>query len=849
MVIRALVLRPLLRRPLRFLTTVVGVAAGVAAVVATVSASRAAVASLREGVVEVAGRARLEVSRPGGVDESLLGALRPLARDAVILPVLEEVALLPATEEPVRVLGLDLLVDRAARDLDLGWRDAQVTVERLLTGRGVLVPERLARRLGVAAGDPLTLSVRAVPTDVEVAATFAPPRLATAFDQLVVTDVATAQELFGRQGTLDLVQLVPREGVGLSSLREELRRLLPAGYEVSTPDERSEAAGRMVRALEFNLTALSGISLLVGAVLVATTLATSVVQRRELIALVRSLGGGKGHIRRALLAEAAALGLLGGGLGVVLGLVGARAALASVRATVTAAVQDGIPPSPIQLEPTIAVVGVLLGLVVSLAAALLPLAEAERTPPVQGLKEERPTRLSSTARGRAVAAGLLCVAAAWGLTLLPPVDDLPLAALGAALALLAALLVTSGLAVDTVARVEALPAMWRLGLPLRLAGAALGAGRRRAAWAAGAVGVTVALAVALAAMVHSFRTTVVEWAEQGMRSDLWVRPAAGRTGFQVGRLHPEVVEIAKGLFGFDAVDPFHTSEGLLEGRPVTLAGGAMAVVAKRGGVPFRDGRDSREVFRETAETRGVVVNEPIANRLGLEEGDRVRIQTPSGEVERRVTGVFRDYSRSRGMAVLDLPDFLSLYPDQGPRELALFLPEDADVEQARERLLEALGGRFLVEILPNRELRREVLALFDRTFAITGALQLVAAAVAVVAVLTVLFALLGERQRDLAVVRALGGSRRQVGRVILAQAGLLGFTGAVGGVATGLVVGLVLVKVVNLQSFGWTLRFLPPWDVIAWTGVGVVAACLLAGLAPAVSAMRLRPREALHEDG
>jgi putative ABC transport system permease protein len=125
----------------------------------------------------------------------------------------------------------------------------------------------------------------------------------------------------------------------------------------------------------------------------------------------------------------------------------------------------------------------------------------------------------------------------------------------------------------------------------------------------------------------------------------------------------------------------------------------------------------------------------------------------------------------------------------------------------------------------------------------------VAAAVAVVAVLTVLFALLGERQRDLAVLRAMGGSRRQVARVILAQAGLLGLTGAAGGVAAGLAVGLVLVKVVNLQSFGWTLRFLPPWGTIAWSGIGVVAACLLAGLAPAVTAMRLRPGEALHEDG
>ena len=217
-----------------------------------------------------------------------------------------------------------------------------------------------------------------------------------------------------------------------------------------------------------------------------------------------------------------------------LGLFGARAALGSVRATVTAAVQDGYAPSPIQLEPSLAVVGVLLGLAVSLVAALVPLAEAERTPPIQGLRGERPERLSPGARRRAALVGLLFVLAAWGLARLPPVGDLPLAALGAALALLAALLATSGLAVDTLVRVDAAPLGTRLGLPLRLAGAALGAGRRRAAWAAGAVGVTLALAVALATMVHSFRATVVEWTEQGMRSDLWVRPrrraAASRWG-------------------------------------------------------------------------------------------------------------------------------------------------------------------------------------------------------------------------------------------------------------------------------------------------------------------------------
>jgi putative ABC transport system permease protein len=448
-----------------------------------------------------------------------------------------------------------------------------------------------------------------------------------------------------------------------------------------------------------------------------------------------------------------------------------------------------------------------------------------------------------------VAGGFVCLGTGWGLAKLPALGGLPVAALAGALALLASLLVTSGVAVDALARLESFPAVRRLGTPLRVAAAALAAGRRRAAWAAGAVGVAVALAVAIATMVHSFRTTVVDWTEEGMRSDIWVRPAAGVSGFQVGRLDPEIVRIAVRLFGADAVDPFHTAAGSVDGTPVTVGGGAMTVVARRGGVPFMGGKDSRDVFAETARTHGAVINESLARRLGIRTGDTIRVQTPAGETDRTVTGVFYDYSHSQGMVVLNLPDFLSLYPNDGPRQLAIFLPPGANAAAARDRFLHALGGRWLVDAFLNRELRHEVVAIFDRTFAITTALQLVASAVAVIAVLTVLFALLSERQRDLALLRALGGSRGQVARVVLAQAGLLGLTGALGGLVVGLGVGVVLVEVVNVQSFGWTLRLLPPWGALAATGAWVVAACLLAGVAPALSAMRMTPREGLREEG
>jgi putative ABC transport system permease protein len=853
MLLRALSLRPALAAPWRLAATVAGVAAGIAAVVATVAASRAAVASLREGVAEMAGRAAVEATMAGGVPESALAALLPLAPRAVIVPVVEDAALAPRLGDAVRVLGIDPLVDAAGRRFELvGGAAAPEVFERLLRGEGVLVSERLAAALGVADGGRFELAVRSRPVELRVLARFRAGRLAAAWDRVVVADIALAQRLFGAVGRVDRVELVPRSNAPgddeIAALRAGAARLLPPGAIVRTPAERGDAGGRMVRALEFNLTALAGVSLFVGGALVATALATAVVQRRRLIALAVSLGAARGQIARVLLAEAAAVGVLGGALGVAAGTVGARLAAASVRDTVSV-VARAAPPAAVHLPWWLAAGGIALGVLVALAAAALPLAEARAVPPIQGLRDERPASLAPRRRRRELAAGGALALAAALLAGLPALGDLPVAALAASLCLLLALLALAPPLLDALAGALAVAPRFGVGSPVKVAAAALRAGLRRAAWAAGAVGVAVALAVSVGTMVHSFRATVERWAAQAMRSDLWIRPLASATGVQVGRLDPEVVAIAESVFGRDTVDPFHATTVEVAGMPVTFAGGAMDVIATRGGVPFRDGRDSRAVFAATRARQACVVNEPFARRAGVREGDVVRIRLPRGEVERRVEGVFYDYSHHLGMVVVDRADYLSLLPDEGPQEIAVFLPPGSDAAAARDRLTAALGGRFLVETFLNAELRAEVMAIFDRTFAITRALQTVAAAVAVLAVLSTLYTLVDERRRDLAVLRALGGSRVQVTGVVLTQAGLLGAVGSLAGLAVGLAVGAVLVTVVNVQSFAWTLELLPPWGSLAATFALVVAMCVLAGLAPAAAAARASVREALHEDG
>ncbi len=863
MLLAALFLRPMRRAPLRFSATVLGVAAGVAELVATLAAGRAALASLREGVVEIAGRSRLEITSPGGVDEALLGTLRTVSRDAVILPVVEDLVLCPALNDTLRLVGIDALVDGDARALAArraahiadgaapsatgvdpdAWRD-------FLRGEGAWVPAPLARTLGLSIGDTLAIEILARPVGLRILGEFELPAEASAFASTVWIDVALAQELAHKQGRLDRIELVPRLGVSLEQLENDVAARLPAGVRVAEPAARQRETAGMVRSLQFNLIALSGIAALVGGVLVATTLATSVVERRTTVALLRSLGASPGAIVRAILIEAACIGCLGGVLGVAAGFLGARAIVASMRATLSAVVA-GAPPTPIRFDGEFALAGFALAIVIALSASVLPVLEALRTPPLQNLKRERPVPLSVRARIRSLVVAIGFAIAAALLASLPAVDGLPIAALAAALCVLSALFALCGPAVDLVGRLGSRAAVWT---PLRLACATLSAGRRRAAWAAGAVGVALALAISIATMVTSFRTAVVEWTERGVRASLAIRPHTAQSGVPIGRLHPDVLEIARTQFGTEAVDAFHTTAARAFGESITVGGSSFEIAARHTGLTFIDAGDKRArdgglVLLDALHRRGAVVNEAFSRRFDRRAGDRIDIEVGGQSLEREIVGVFVDYGESRGLVIVDQSDYASVVPRDSPRQITVFLPHDADTQQARRELLATLDGRFAVDVLDSQEIRGYVMDVFENTFAITRALQLVASIVAVLAVSSVLFALVSERRAELALLSAIGASRWQVGASVCLQAGGLGAIGAIGGALAGLWIGFLLVTVVQPQSFHWTLEFAAPWNAIVTTPVAVVVACIAAGLWPAVRATRASLYADLREDG
>lgn len=844
MILRALVLAPLRARPWRTLATVLGIAAGVAAFVATLLSSRAAVRSLSTDPLEQ----RLELSAAGGVPEEALSLLRPWCAVAELVPLIEEWVLEANTRSVLRLVGVDPLVDPRVRELGPQLADA-TQLDATLRGAGVWISQPLAQELTLEPGSTLSLLVRGRPQQLPILGTYAARGANDPLTSMVIGDVGYVESLFPAPRLLDRVELIPRAPLTVDQLRAQLKGQVPPGLELRSSDERASTRQALVRSLEFNLLSLSGISLLVGAVLVATALASAIVERRKLLALCVSLGASRWQLAGALLTEASILGALGGVLGALGGAALASGLSPAMRASVET-VAGALPSSAVTIEAWVLVAGAALGLVAALASSVLPLVEVWRTPALQALAREESAPLSAQERILALGSALLLGFAVVEVSTWPSPEGLPLSGLLAALLILAILVCVQGPWIDGVGRLaRAWPGLLSRAPALRLALSSLAAGRRRAAWAAAAVGMSVALSVSIAAMVLSFRSSVESWAADGLRADLALRPLSTRGGVPLGELAPQIEARCVEAYGAERVNAFHREAARLGERTISLGASDLAVVARYGGVAYRDGRDSQLVLRLAKERSRVLINEPLANFTGLKEGDTLRIDTAGGSLERVIEGVFRDYGDSQGLVICDHADFQQLFPNSQPSTIDIYLQDPAQADTERERLLAALSAEHRVEVLTRSELRGRILEVFDRTFAITRALELISALVAVIAVLTVLYALLAERASDWALLRSLGESRAGLFTQVLWQAGLIGWLGALLGALAGLVTGVILVDVVNVQSFGWTITYLQPWGALLRILLLVAVFCALAGSLPAMAVLRSPATRVLREEG
>ncbi|WP_447974094.1 FtsX-like permease family protein [Nitrospira sp. Kam-Ns4a] len=846
--------RHILERPVRTGLTVLGIALGVSVSVAIRTANVEVLRAFEDSVLAIAGRATLQVSAGDlGLDELVIADL--LKHPAVLsaTPVLQQgttVASGPHAGQPLLVVGLDLLEVRDLKGVRIqDPQGAEPEFELLLEPDTVFVGRRLAEDWGLSVGDELAVLAGPSAHRLVVRGIVEPEAAGpSAWGSLAVMDIAAAQAQFGLFGRLDRVDLVTEPGRSVAEVARELQAALPPPLVVRRPAERNEQVERMLRAFQLNLVTLSAVALLVGVLLVYNTVAFAVVQRRTEIGILRALGMPRGAVTALFLTEAAWMGAIGGLAGTALGVVLARGLVVLVSRTVSelyVSVTVGT-GGLAELPSGLLGEGVAMGVLVSMLGAMSPSLEASRTLPARALapgeyeavQGRRGSALAWTGGAGLVAAGLLALPG--------PVHGLPLFGYAATFCLLVSLSLLAPALVrgwGTLLRLDRGPFRQRgdgnmLGL---IAADQVARAPGRNAVTISALMVGVAIMVGVGIMIQSFRHTVKEWINQTILADLIVAAPSWLQGEESGmlakRLPLEWREVVAAVPGVAAVDAYRQLSIELAGRPASLVARDLRLHAERSRYLFVSG-ESRALLRRTVEERGVIVSEVLADALGTAPGETLALMTPSGERRFPVVGVFYDYATDGGKVVMDRSLYREYWQDETATVLAVYLDPEADPAAVRRDVETRVGRQGHLVVIGNADLKREILAIFDRTFTVTYALEVIAVAIALLGIVNTLLTSVLERRRELATLRAVGASQVQLRRLILWEACYLGLLGALLGIVGGLALSVLLIKVINKQSFGWTIQFLlPPGLLLEAVALALVAA-LVAGYVPARWAAR-----------
>jgi putative ABC transport system permease protein len=842
-----LMVRPLFREPVRTLLAILAIALGVAVVLAIDLAGDAATGSFRSSMETLAGDNDLEVTASGGIPENVVGTLATLPYAIRISPRIEDYAAFANSKRSLPLIGLDLVAEGSAYSQNAsqnsGQSKTQGTSDNVFKHLGDEGSIWVGSSTGYKTGDRIELLINDRVNNYTVQGVF---HDSNGNESAIVMDLAAAQRALNRFGRVDRILLKMPETQSLEEWQQRLRAALPAGVEVRPQGTGTNENRRMLAAFRWNLRLLSYISLIVGAFLIYNTISVSVVRRRAEIGIVRALGASRGAILAAFVGEAACFGFAGALIGLPLGRFMTTGAVRLMSATVESLYVSSRPGS-VELSITSIFLALAIGVGVAVASAYSPAREASRVSPIEAMargRREYDVRVHKTRDlWLALALGLAAAAASRA----PAVAGKPF------LGYLAAILLVAASALAMPAFVDALTSFSSkllgkfFGVEAMLASRSLAASLRRTSVLVGALSTSIAMMTAVGIMVGSFRETVRIWMNGQLPADLYLRPAGSAAADRHPTLSPGLAEELARLPGVAAVDRLRAYEISFENMPATLASADLNVMRSDRRSDFFSGRPRAQVLAELHDANAVIVSEPFTYKHHVRTGDFITLSLGKTQASFRIADVYYDYSSERGNILMDRKTMLQYLPDPAPSNLAIYVSPDASLETVRVEIERATAGHRVL-MFSNRDLRAEAIRIFDRTFAITYALEAVAVIVAVMGIAGALLALVIDRRRELGLLRFLGAASGQVRKLILVEAGLLGILANLAGLALGFALSLVLIYVINKQSFGWTIRFHWPMEILLGALTLVYAATVLAGLYPAHVAVHLNPLEVVHEE-
>lgn len=842
------IIRDLLKNWVRSLITVGGIALGVSVFLAISLANETALGKFKETVDVISGKANLEIRSQAGryIPASYMKELDWVRNLGVrMAPMIQETVVFGKEgKEPVQLVGVDVLSDP---DFFAGGVGTNESYD-MFAPDSALVGWRLAENYKLNVGSTFDLYINDRVRTFKVAGVLEKEGLGGAFSgNVVATDIENAQAALDSEGKVSEIELIVPEEL-VSHLKAEIEQSLPPSMVVDRPEARGNNVEKMTRSFQYNLTALAFIALIVGMFLIYNTITISVIRRRAEIGTLRALGLQRWQVSFLFLCEAALFGAVGSALGVAAGLGFADGALAAIAGTMEHFYFQH-PFGSTSVETLTLIKAFLIGFGITVVAAIPPVWESTTVQPAEAVRR---SSYESKVLGSAIRLsfiGLALFVAGWFAAQSPPIFGFPfLGYVSALCAILGTAFCTPLLVRSIFSALGSSPLLKRIGgTEGLLAARALYGASGRTSLAVASLMIGISMMISLAIMISSFRSTVVAWVDQTLKADIWIQSASRERGSRQSRLSESILDSITALPSVKAVDGFVEQRMMFRGEPSIVAGGNFDVLKDYGSLRVTSGETPDQVFSRMG-PNSCFVSEAFAIRKNVKTGDAIELPTDRGILKLRVDAIYYDYSSDLGHVVIDRDLYKKNFDDHSLTSVAVYLAPNADLEETRKQITNAVAGKSLVSMRSTRELRKEAMRVFDRTFAVTYALHTIAVSVALLSVMNALLALSFESRRDFGILRYLGAQRNQIRKIVLGQSFFLGCLGNVTGLLVGAVLSLLLVNVINRQSFGWTVQLAIPWDFIAQSGALVLVAALAAGYIPAVQASKTLAPEVVRDE-
>ena len=838
-------LRHLRLNKTRTFLTVMGIALGVSVFVSVQLAIHTAIESFNSTVDHISGRANLQITSFGrGFSEEAFLKVKKVPGIKAATPVIQFVCKIDEPiGEPLYLLGIDIFSDQQFRDYQFEESNEK-DLDFLTDPRAIAVTEKLASRYGLKKGSILHLIFGSKKVDLIITHLLKMEGPAQSLEgNFGLMDIASAQEALEKVGLIDRIDLIIDKSMDLNAIEAGLKMVIPQGTEIRRPETRSGQIEKMVSAFHLNLTALSLISLVVGMFLIYNAISTSVIQRRREIGILRSIGVTRPQVLGLLIYEAGLIGVIGSLIGLGMGVGLAKVMLYLVSRTITA-LYILVKAEHLALSTSILLEGFGLGLLASLLSAIGPAREAAKITPREALALGTLETKVKTHLKHFNLIGIGFLLLSFFFALQKPIHQRPLFGFLSALLILIGISFLIPVIVSLLNRLLAPLLGFLLGIEGKLASRYVRDSMARTVITIAALMTALSMLISISIMILSFRKTVDLWVEQSINGDVFIFPGSySLTGYSA-LLPIEVSRALPSLPGVKAVDSFRALEVEYRNQPTLIASVDGQVFLNMKTIRFTKG-NPRAILNQFASGQSILVTESFSLRHQVKPGDRIRLNTPKGERDFLISGVFYDYSTDWGMILMEKRVYQSLWNDETFHSAGIYLQEGVSHEAFKRMIREKFSKPYQLFLVSHRELRSEVLKVFDQTFAITYSLELIALIVAFLGIINSLNALIIERKRDIGIFRALGAFRKQVEKMVLIEAGMIGFFSHILGLIAGLLLSLLLIYVINKQSFGWTIQFSIPLRSLIESWLLVMVTSLGAGLIPARRAAKMDEVEPL----